>query len=30
MYKLVFSLEGKNAIASLDRDIAQRVLEKLK
>jgi mRNA interferase RelE/StbE len=30
MYKLVFSLEGKNSIASLDKDIAQRVLDKLK
>jgi mRNA interferase RelE/StbE len=30
MYKLVFSSEGKKSIASLDKDIAQRVLDKLK
>ncbi len=30
MYKLVFSDEGKTSFASLDKKIAQRVLNKLK
>ena len=30
MYKLVFSDEGKTSLASLDKKIAQRVLNKLK
>ena len=30
MYKLVFSPDGETSIASLDKDIAQRVLDKLK
>jgi len=30
MYKLVFSPDGETSIASLDKDTAQRVLDKLK
>jgi hypothetical protein len=30
MYKLVFSPDGETSIASLDKDIAQRILDKLK
>lgn len=30
MYKLDFSLKGRTSLASLDKEISQRVLEKLK
>lgn len=30
MHKLVFSLEGRASLSSLDKGIAQRVLDKLK
>ena len=30
MYNLIFSLEGKTSLASLDKNIAQRILDKLK
>ncbi len=30
MYKLDFSAEGRSALASLDKEIGQRVLDKLK